>query len=669
MRQISLIALLVGASVVLAPLGTPALAQGGIKWSQPPDPAGLSIFYGWNENSENETQIVADDWECTGAGPVTQIQWWGSYVNWAGQTPPGPEQETRLPEWFNFVIWTDIASGPGECVWAWYVPYGDVNEVFVGYDVHPSHGVESCFAYSVEIPEEEWFYQQGEGTVYWLTIYGDYFIAPWLPHMWGWKTRPHNWNHGAVTGWPPGFLPWVGEKFSVLEPIEWDMAFLLSSIAPGGPYLKWDQPPAALTLPNGGPAETYNGWDEYSVDRTNQIVADDWNSTGPEPVTDIHWWGSFIGWSDEQPPHMPDKFHICIWTDVPAGGDPPWSHPGRVIWETYCENFTWELVGWDVDPRDPNAAPDACFKFEQDLGQDQWFWPEDEDTIYWVSIAAYYNSVQPPDYAWGWKTRPRYFSDDAVMISNPTDPHPDALFVSGEPIEYPQGVSWDMAFELTTLPTLISIGDVKKLPVNTPFVLKDKVLTADFTAHPDIELFYIEEEDRSAGIGVMPTVVLPALTIGDRVTVIGTCVLINGTELVVNPMHIMIVPGAPILPVGTSNRSSGGGMFGGQPGVSDDGVTTPPSFGLNYVGMLIRTWGKLTYTQEQPPFVTPTISGDMFWIDDGTNLHDGFLTATGGPTTGVACLAPPWWMAGLQMTGQYWAVTGILKDGYASHRR
>ena len=420
-------------------------------------------------------------------------------------------------------------------------------------------------------------------------------------------------------------------------------------LAQGG--AKWSQPPEPVGV------DLYTGWDEYSVYGTDQIVADDWQSTDPEPVTGIRWWGSFVGSSEVDPPYVPESFHICMWTDVPASVAVPWSHPGEVIWETYCDNFTWELAGWDVDPRDPDATPDACFKFEQGLDPDQLFRPDGEDTIYWISIAAYYSDVTPPAYPWGWTTRPHYFNDLAVRIVDPADPSMGTTFVFGPPIAYPHGGLWDMAFELTKIPTPTALGDVKNLPVNTPVVLKDKVLTADFTASMD--LFYMEEENRTAGIGVRATTMLPALTVGDRVTVSGTTFLLDGSELAVSAQEVLVEPGEPISALQMNNRSTGGGDFGAQPAVVDDASAFPAkmSAGFNSVGMLIRSWGTVTYYGSG--YATPSITGDMFWIDDGTGLMDGFAQLPVGNTVGIAVLHPSPVLP--PTPGDYLGVTGILR--------
>jgi len=146
-----------------------------------------------------------------------------------------------------------------------------------------------------------------------------------------------------------------------------------------------------------------------------------------------------------------------------------------LIWQNYCDNYVWSFAGYDTFPgMDPNMPKETCFQFNQLLSEDEWFYqdpcaPWDADprgTVYWLSIAAIYGPTQPwTPYQWGWKTRKPTWNDDAVVIWDvdyqPFDwpvgyippnwpPRIAACWKAGTPIEYPVGVSWDMAFELTT---------------------------------------------------------------------------------------------------------------------------------------------------------------------------------------------------------------------------
>jgi hypothetical protein len=231
-------------------------------------------------------------------------------------------------------------------------------------------------------------------------------------------------------------------------------------------YVKYSQPPVEVIDEPG----KIVGWDEVSNynHQPDPIMADDWKCEDDRPVTDIHWWGSFKGWTQPHlPPILPIAFRIGIWKDVPAGFDKPYSHPGELIWENECTTAVWNFAGYDVDPRcdDPQypcEENEACFQWAQFLNQDEWFWQEpmaDDGTtpnIYWLSIAPVYGPnvdyADPNFYPWGWKTREHFYNDDAIRITDATawPPVVGGVWTAGDPVEFPVGISWDLAFELTT---------------------------------------------------------------------------------------------------------------------------------------------------------------------------------------------------------------------------
>jgi hypothetical protein len=258
-------------------------------------------------------------------------------------------------------------------------------------------------------------------------------------------------------------------------------------------YIKWSQPPI-LVDPNADP-KLIRGWDDLSNYHWRPVVADDWLCEDDRPVTDVHWWGSYLGWNQPFPPPIqPIAFHIGIWHDVPVGADPcfpdvNYSHPAMLIWENYCDDWAWEFYGYDLDPRSGEPDPcapfepeEACFQFEQFLSEDEWFkqdpnmfWPWGDNppdkysngTVYWLSISAIYDpNIAFIPHPWGWKTRERHFEDDAVRIWEVEPPMVDWPFgfmppnwppsighwyKKGDPIWWPTPEdSWDMCFELTT---------------------------------------------------------------------------------------------------------------------------------------------------------------------------------------------------------------------------
>lgn len=255
--------------------------------------------------------------------------------------------------------------------------------------------------------------------------------------------------------------------------------------------IKWSQPVVEYCpqLEHCCPG-VFKGWDEISVREYRPLLADDWECKDDRPITDIHWWGSFVGWMEPNlPVQRPIAFHFAIWTDRPK--DPcqinTFSHPDTLIWEYYCYDYQWNFAGYDKDPR-PKHSPgstiatttgvatlasltstvsvvqptiyDSCFQFYQKLPPEAWFYQEPGACgccrkVYWFSISAIYPDYgMPLQYPWGWKTRPHYYNDDAVRIyqlqSGNWPPQLGDKWSDGVPVKYPPCTSWDMAFELTT---------------------------------------------------------------------------------------------------------------------------------------------------------------------------------------------------------------------------
>ncbi|MCX6344317.1 MAG: GEVED domain-containing protein, partial [Armatimonadetes bacterium] len=219
-----------------------------------------------------------------------------------------------------------------------------------------------------------------------------------------------------------------------------------------------------------------------------------------------------------------------------------------------------------------------------------------------------------------------------------------------------------------TAPDPITIGQAKKLLPFGPHLvfLKDKELTADLAIPvwpAPWNWFYIEEPTRASGIGVMKTTLGSPLSIGDNYSVLGWTQLFNTAELMVNPFVVLTETDTPtIAPLGMNNKATGGGAFGAQPGVWNKltpltpGTQWIPATSLNNVGSLIRTWGNVTgYGGVE---LTPGNWVDVFWIDDGTYLMDGYTTNAGEPSHGIAVVTPSGIIA--PPVGMY-VVTGILK--------
>ncbi len=214
-------------------------------------------------------------------------------------------------------------------------------------------------------------------------------------------------------------------------------ALISSSAAAHDPVIenKWSQPPVWVGDINGDPV--FQGFDELSIVDTAYLAADDWLCTDSRPVVGIQWWGSYHNWVEKHPPpNFPNGFRFGIYTDVPAGVDSDYSHPGELV---------WEFIGQDTDPEwvgfDDIQGIESLFEYEVLLPDSQWFQQEGDDTIYWLGVAAIYVRGVPDEQQWGWSTRPFYFGDAAARSTF------EAPF--WEPnLSFDE--VWDQAFALTT---------------------------------------------------------------------------------------------------------------------------------------------------------------------------------------------------------------------------
>ena len=224
----------VGAAMVVA---TPAVADWfpgephKMHYPQLPDP------FGWDVNA-TYPKVLADDWQCSETGPVTDIHVWGSWEFGA----PGEVGSIHVSIHDNIPATPDTGSRPGVLLWerdffagdfAVLDPWGTGDEGW--YD--PNTG-------DFRRPDHQTFHQinierimdpfiQEFGQVYWLDI----SVTPLdigTQTRWGWKTSLEHfmddavWGDfnavGGVDGWNELYDPETG--------VSLDMAFVITP-APG----------------------------------------------------------------------------------------------------------------------------------------------------------------------------------------------------------------------------------------------------------------------------------------------------------------------------------------------------------------------------------------------------------------------------------------------------
>jgi Dockerin type I domain len=188
----------------------------------------------WSVNATDEIYI-SDDWTCSETGYVKDIHFWGSWKDQNDEDSPS----------YVICIQADVPanpptvpfSHPGEVIWGPYELFPDAN---VMYDPVPKSGFyypyldenypddhNKYFQYNFFLDEDKWF-QQEEGTVYWLTIK----YVQGGNREWGWRISTVSHQDNAV--WGRQTLPtsdppndW-NELFDPLSSADLDMAFVIN---------------------------------------------------------------------------------------------------------------------------------------------------------------------------------------------------------------------------------------------------------------------------------------------------------------------------------------------------------------------------------------------------------------------------------------------------------
>ncbi len=208
------------------------------------------------------------------------------------------------------------------------------------------------------------------------------------------------------------------------------------------------------------------GWDvKFDCEsQPPQILADDWRCTETGPVSDVHFWVSMQGDTDDNqgpgvaPPFQINHLHMSIHRDVPAGVDPdfPWSHPGELI------------KAWDLDP--------GMFSVRWwDKGDQGWFDPveevvnpadhvniyqvnvprvpdpiiQEQDRIYWLDLCVDATDAAGNPVDLGWKTSLDHFNDAAVFLGQDGNWYPLLDPEMQEPL--------DLAFVITPEPATLAL--------------------------------------------------------------------------------------------------------------------------------------------------------------------------------------------------------------------
>ena len=395
--------------------GTWATNGDEVKWSQPPDmETGVNI-----KSIEGPSQpIVADDWKCQDPRPVTDVHFWGSYIKWLTMNPY-PQFPTPGVKGFVIRIYKDIPadppnvpySHPGELLYEMEI-IDDFVEKYVA-SIEHSDGYEHKFYYSLDLPKP--FFQE-EGTIYWISIAA--IMPDESEFPWGWETSDINWNDNAC------FYDFIEQMWVEITPdmlpdwyphIRVNMAFELTvpQLPPPPPPLepvKWQQRPDMKQGVNIISMPMMPAQKSAVVPLT---VADDWFCLDGSPVSDLHFWGSYPGWREQnqeppttRPPGV-EKFRIQIYSDSPVGTTQEFSRPDKLLYEVWVDDFDETYVASIWQPWWNKYE----HKYRYDLDLPRIFWQK-RGKIYWLNISAVPKNLE---YAWGWESSMDRWNDFAVQ--------------------------------------------------------------------------------------------------------------------------------------------------------------------------------------------------------------------------------------------------------------
>ncbi len=244
-------------------------------------------------NDPNALRILADDFERMVPGLITRVIFWGSWKD----DIKGQIKKIHLS--FHDDIPADTSdpnsySKPGSKLWSRDFGTGEFSETLyadqnnpewfwdpAGGQVPVEDSDYEVWQYEIAIDTKDAFKNDGDlfnPVIYWLDVYVELEPDSNNPEF-GWKTSTTQWNDDAVWSKNDGetWNELIYPSQHTYHPNSIDLAFVVKTIKPPVPHLKWSQPP--IEIDPSAEVPTYCGWDEPSWrNYTGQpIWFDDWD--------------------------------------------------------------------------------------------------------------------------------------------------------------------------------------------------------------------------------------------------------------------------------------------------------------------------------------------------------------------------------------------------------
>ena len=301
-------------------------------YPQLPDPYGWDIDATYVEGAPPQI-CVADDWLCTETGPITDIHFWGSWLDdnmgrilafvitiySDNPTPPDSYGQPGEILWERVFYPDDwIMRGPYEGLQGWYDPTVDCylpdNHVYY-------------WQYNIEDISDPFI--QEEGNIYWLSISAIVELQPFSQPRWGWKTSLNHWNNGAVwRTW--GELEWHELSIPPDFTSAADMAFVITSETPV------NHPPNTPSTPSGPSTGETDEWLTYStsaVDPDGDMIRYGWDvdSDGLVDYWSTNYYPSGAIHTVNIRFHYPGVYYLRVKAEDTHGAQSDFSPPKQVI--------------------------------------------------------------------------------------------------------------------------------------------------------------------------------------------------------------------------------------------------------------------------------------------------------------------------------------------------
>ncbi|HTY87197.1 MAG TPA: hypothetical protein VMB80_07005 [Candidatus Acidoferrum sp.] len=422
-----------------------------VKWVQGPD-----LANGVDYNASLPFTL-ADDFQCTNTGPITDIHLWGSWV----------QDQVDVGAAYTLAIWTDVPtnvditySHPGNLLW-YYTFYpgsyivctnAKVPEPFNNPDGAALDHSTNLFYLCFFIDPHGAFTQMGTQSSpsnYWLsvTVQPSAGGAPF-----GWKSSTNVYNDKAVFStmpFPPSFNGWNPIIPSNPNNTRVDLAFKITTLTNNNP-----PPPPCCPETN---AVKWVQWPDLvaGIDYNTTLpftVADDFQCTNTGPITDIHLWGSWLLNSVD----YGATYRLAIWSDVPTIPGNPYSHPGDLLWSQDFLPGYYTICPY-TNKFEPFNGPDGssegsstnlyyiCFNVDPANAFLQ-TGTQNNHTNYWLSVTVFQSATGVNQF-FGWKSSTNVYNDNAVFSTVPFPPPPTAwTTIPTSPVQN----HVDLAFKITT---------------------------------------------------------------------------------------------------------------------------------------------------------------------------------------------------------------------------